>query len=260
MRQFILYFVVIGFLIIMTPILSYAQLFETKELYTNTNVIKGKYFNESGGGRYWSLEYVDSIGRIINKESYYKKRLLSKQKLIYDNYNNLIFSIQTFDYNNPQRIDTLKYSYNYANNQITYQSRKLSNNDSTSIKLIENQGDTILKYREQAFYSKPNAKNMAIYETAYTLKYKDGYLVSEEKFDKQQNSTEIKKYEYFVNGRLKRRSIKRIPEPKIKNHYSGGPRSDDEFYKYKFNSKGKIRILYKIINGKKYKIAVYSYE
>ena len=42
--------------------------------------------------------------------------------------------------------------------------------------------------------------------------------------------------------------------------YSGGPGSDDEFYKYKLDSKGRVLKYYKIINGKKFKIANYRYE
>ena len=33
-------------------------------------IIKGKYFSGSGGGGYWSLDYVDSIGRVVIKERY----------------------------------------------------------------------------------------------------------------------------------------------------------------------------------------------
>lgn len=114
MRKLILDLVIVGFLILMTPISIQAQLFEINELYPNTNVIKGKYYNGSGGGRYWSLEYVDSIGRIICKESYHKKQLMSRQKIVYDENNNEVFDIQTFDFNNPERVDTFKYQYKYA--------------------------------------------------------------------------------------------------------------------------------------------------
>lgn len=244
----------------MTPSAINAQLFETNELYPNTNMIKGKYFNGTGGGGYWSLEYVDSIGRILSKESYHKKQLMSRSKIIYDDNNNKIFDIQTFDFNNPERIDTNRFEYKYADNRIIYQFRKLSKNDSTVIKMIENQGDTLLIYQEQAFYYRPKTKKADVYETVYTLKYKGGLLISREEFDKEQNSTEIKKYEYFENGRLKRRLIKRIPELEEESVYVGGLGSDDEFYEYKLDSEGRIKVFYRIINEKKFKIAEYSYE
>ncbi|HRO08461.1 MAG TPA: hypothetical protein PK047_06300 [Saprospiraceae bacterium] len=260
MRKLILDFVKIGLIILMTPISIRAQLFETNELYPNINVKKGKYFNGSGGGGYWSLEYVDSIGRIISKESYRKKKLMSRQKIVLDDNNNTIYDIHTFDFNNPDRVDTFRYEYKYSNNRIIYQFSQLSENDSTVIKLIENQGDTLLKYQEQAFHYRPKTKMTDIYETVYTLKYQNGQLIREEAFDKEQNSTEIKNYEYYDNGRLKRRRIERIPKLKDEPVYLGGPGSDNELYKYKLDSEGRIKTLYRIINGKKYKIAVYSYK
>ncbi|WP_209333007.1 hypothetical protein [Lunatimonas salinarum] len=260
MRKIFLDLAVIVFLIMMTPSAINAQLLKTNELYPNTNMIKGKYYSGTGGGRYWSLEYVDSLGRIISKESYHKKQLMSRNKIVYDANNNKIFDIQTFDFNNPDRIDTNRFEYKYADNRIIYQFRKLSENDSTVMKMIENQGDTLLTYQEQAFYYRPKTNKTDVYETVYTLKYKDGLLISREEFDKEQNSTEIKKYEYFENGRLKRRLIERIPELEEKSVYVGGPGSDDEFYEYKLDSEGRIKVFYRIINEKKFKIAEYSYE
>jgi hypothetical protein len=260
MRKIILDSFIFGLFLIIIPSTVKAQLFEGNELYPNVTLIKGKYFNGTGGGGYWSLDYVDSIGRVIKKESYHKKQLMSRQKIVYDDNNNKIFDIQTFDYNNPERVDTFRYEYKYAGNRIIYQFRKLSDNDSTVIELIENQGDTVLKYQEKAFYYRPKTEKTDVYETIYTLRYRNGLLISNEIFDKEENSKEIKKYEYFENGRLKRRVIERIPEPKLKGVYTGGPGSEDEFYEYKLDSEGRIKIFYRIVNGKKYKIAVYSYE
>jgi len=260
MRKLILNLVIIGFFTLMTPLSTKAQLFETNELYPNTNAIKGKYYNGTGGGGYWSLDYVDSIGRIISKESYHKKQLMSRRKIVYDENNNKTFDIQTFDNNNPERVDTFRYEYKYLDNRIIYQFRKLSENDSTVTELIENQGDTLLKYRERAFYYRPKTKTTDVYETHYILRYRGNYLISKEEFDKDKNSTEINKYEYYDNGRLKRRLIERIPKPEQKSFYVGGPGSDDESYEYKLDSQGRILKYYKIINGKKSKIAVYRYE
>ena len=260
MRKIILDLFIVGFLILITPITIHAQLFETNELYPNTNVIKGKYYNGSGGGGYWSLEYVDSIGRIITKESYRKKQMMSRQKIVYDENNNKVFDIQTFDYNNPERVDTNRFEYKYADNRIIYQFRKLSEYDSTVIKLMANQGDTLLKYQEQAFYYRPKSKTSDVYETHYTLRYRESYLISKEIFDKDKNSTEIHKFEYYDNGRLKRRFIERIPGQEQKSFYVGGPGSDDEFYKYKLDSQGRILKYYKKINDKEFKIAVYKYQ
>ncbi|HPM10707.1 MAG TPA: hypothetical protein PK941_09720 [Paludibacter sp.] len=245
---------------ILTPIAIHAQLFETNELYQNTSIVNGNYYNGSGGGGYWSSEHVDSIGRIIRRENYHKKQLLSRREFVYDDNNNKIYDIQTFDYNNPERVDTLRYEYKYENNRIVYQFCKLSENDSTVIKLTENQGDTLLKYQEQTFYFRPQMNKTDVYETVYTLKYRNGLLINKEIFDKEQNTTEIRKNEYDENGRFKRRRIERIPKPEQEPYYSGSPGSNDESYEYKLDSQGRIKVFYKIINGKRNKIAVYSYK
>ncbi len=121
----VFYQLLTGLIILLIPLTSKAQLFEDVELFPQTNIIKGKYYSGSGGCGYWSLDYVDSIGRIVIKESYHKKQLMLK--------------------------------------------------------------------------------------------------------------------------------------PEQKSFYLGGPGSDDEYYKYTFDPNGRIKKFYRIIEGKKFKIAVYKY-
>jgi len=252
--------VIIGLIILLIPTTIMAQLFVDNELIPNTVIIKGKYYNGSGGGGYWSLDYLDSLGRVIVKESYHKKQLMSRQNIEYDNHNNKLFEIQTFDFNNPERIDTFIYEYKYSGNRIIYQYRKLTINDSTVTELIKNEGDSILVYKEMNYYYRPKTRKSDVYETIYTLTFRENLLAKKEILDKQDNSKEIRTYEYFDNGRLKRRAITRIPEPEIKGIYTGGPGGDDEYYKYKIDTKDRIKRFYRIINGKGYKIAVYTYD
>jgi hypothetical protein len=249
-----------GLIILFNPVILNAQLFEDTELFPQTNIVKGKYYSGTGGGGYWSLDYVDSIGRVVIKESYRKKQLMSRRKIEYDSRNNKIFDIQTFDFNNPERIDTFKYEYKYDHNRIVYQYRKLSSNDSTVIELVENKGDTVFIYQEKAFHFRPQTGKTVVFEKIYTLKYRNDLLISKETYNKENNSKEIKTYAYYDNGRLKRRIIEMIPKPEQNPIYVGGPGSDDESYRYKLDSKGRILKYFKIINRKKYKIAVYSYE
>jgi len=259
MRREIIKLFISGLILVLSPTIVKSQLFVHNELYPEVKRIKGKYSNGSGSGRYWSLDYVDSIGRVIKKESYRNNQLMSRNEIKYDNQNNILFDIQTFDFNEPARIDTFKYEYKYSDNRITYQFRKLSENDSTVIELIKNEGDSILKYQKKSFYFRPQTGKTDVYETIYTLRFKNSLLISNEIFDPKDNSKEIITYEYFDNGRLKRRTIKRIPEPKLKDNYCGGPGGDDEYYKYDLDSHGRIKIFYRIINGKIYKIATYKY-
>jgi hypothetical protein len=103
-----------GLILIFNLTITKAQLFEDVELYKDVVKVKGKYYNGSGGGAYWSLDYVDSLGRIIVNERYHKKQLMSSRKIEYDHHNNRILDIQTYDFNNPDRTDTLKYEYKYS--------------------------------------------------------------------------------------------------------------------------------------------------
>lgn len=236
-----------------------AQLFEKNELYLNTKVIKGNYFNGCGEGKSWSLDYVDSLGRVVRKESYLKKRLLSREEIVYDNHNNKLFVIHDFDVNNPGRIDSNRFEYKYFGNCIVYQCSKYSKHDSIVIELIKNEGDSILSYQERSFYFRPNTGNTVVFKQKYNVIYSSGLLSRIEIFNEQENSKIIKSYEYYENGELKRRLIQRIPKPIIKEYYTGGPGSDDEYYKYKLDSKGRELKFYRIIDGKSYKIAVYHY-
>jgi hypothetical protein len=251
---------IIRLIIILFPITLNAQLFNENELYPNISVIIEKSYSGSGGGGYWSKEYVDSIGRVIKKESYHKRQLMLRRNLVYDKNNNIIFDIQTSDFNNSGRVDTFQYEYKYADKRIVYQYRKLSDYDSTVIEAIVNQGDTLLKYQEQAFYYRPKTNVTDVFQTYYTLRFKNDQLISKETFNKEENSTEIEKYEYYKNGLLKRRLIERIPQPEHEPVYVGGPGSDDEYYKYKLDAVGRIKVYYLIVNKKKFKIAEYRYE
>ena len=73
--------VIIGLIILIIPTVIKAQLFVDIQLIPNTTIIKGKYFNGSGGRGYWSLEYLDTNGRVIINKNYRKKKLLSVQKM-----------------------------------------------------------------------------------------------------------------------------------------------------------------------------------
>ncbi len=252
MRKLFHAYSLIAFLIYTSPLSTEAQLFETNVLYPNTGTITGKY-----GRGFWSLEYVDARGRVIGKENHFKKELRSAYKMEYDDHDNKILEINTFDCNEPG-IDTIQYVYKYAGNRIIYQRCTYSDNDSTVIELTENLGDTLLKYRKQDFYYRPDSKKTEVLETQYILTYKGNRLVSKKKFEKDRKSTKITNFDYYNNGRVKRRVIENIP--KTGGVYIGGPGSDDMSYKYRLDSQGRIKVEYVIVEGKKYKMAKYRYK
>ena len=119
---------------------------------------------------------------------------------------------------------------------------------------------TIFIYQNKSYYFRPKTNTIDIYEQKHTLKYQNGLLVHSEKFDLNINSKEIIYFEYYPNGRLKRRKIEREPEPELKVTYVGSPGSNDMSYEYKFDKSGRIKKLYYIIGKEKYKIATYEYK
>jgi hypothetical protein len=239
-----------------------AQLFEKQEFYPNIKTVKGKYYSGSGGGGYWSFSKLDNLGRIIEQDSYRKKELRRRYNYAYNSNNDKLYYVVTFDINNPNRLDTISnYEYKYQGDKIVYQKDTHRNHrDSTVIQLIESKGDTILIYQHKSYYFRPKTNTIDIFEQRYTLKYQNDLLVMSEKIDLNRNEKEITYFEYYSNGRLKRRKIEREPEPELKGFYVGGPGSDDEFYEYKFDKSGRIKTFYRIIGKKKYKIATYEYN
>jgi len=96
-------------------------------------------------------------------------------------------------------------------------------------------------------------------ETNYILKFQNGLPMRREVKIKGSATSELTKLEDDNNHMLKRQSIQlRINTRPMT--YAAYPAGDDEFYEYKLNAHGGIRKLYKIINGRKYKIMTYKYK
>jgi hypothetical protein len=72
------------------------------------------------------------------------------------------------------------------------------------------------------------------------------------------DSREVTDYEYYSNGKLKRRIIQRTPALKGAV-YTGAPGSDDQSYKYTYDPTGRVKNLYTIVNDKTYKLAHHNY-
>ena len=252
--------IVLILILIPSAIKAQLSLFDKRELYPNTKIIIAKYNTGKGSSRYWSLFHVDSIGRLVDREDYHKKKLTDRQKFVFDDNSNKIFEIRYYQFNDSLRIDTTRYEYKYYGKQIISQYCKYPHDFSYLIELIENQGDTLLRYQEKTFYYRPYNKKTDVHEIIYTLRFKNGLLISSEEFDEEENSKEIIHYEYYNHGRLKRKVIEGIPEVSFKGIYEGVPESTDETYKYKLDSKGRIEKLFRIVNGKKYKIIDFRYE
>ena len=245
--------------IILFALTSRGQIFYEKNFSPGVNSIEGKYFNGSSGKGFRSFEKLDSLGRTIEKSSFRNKKLLEETVYLYNNKNDIISSIVIYDVNRPNKIDTTKYEYSYINNRIEFEKCIFPNKDSIIYKLIKNKGDSILTYQKISFYYSPNNKiNNHVYET-YILSYQNNLLIKKEFIDNKSNK-EINNFEYYPNGKLKRRIIKRIPETDSKVVIAGAPYSDNQVYNYTYNSNGRVKKKYIVIDNKSYKLATYEYK
>ncbi len=167
-----------------------AQLFESKEFYPGVKTVKGKYYKGSGGGGFWSIANLDTLGRTIEKESYCKKELRGRDNFVYNFNNDKLYHIVTFDINNPNRIDTISsYEYKYQEKRIVCQKDIRRNfRDSTVIRLIENKGDTILIYQHKSYCFRPKTNTTDVFERRYTMKFQED-LISSFFMQKRQNGS-----------------------------------------------------------------------
>jgi len=231
-----------------------------REFYPNVKTIKTKSYNGTGGKGFWRIAKFDTMGRVIEKEYYRKRKLLSRQNFVYNSNNDILYEITTFDINDPNRInDTIFfYEYKYQEDKIIYQKLTFyhSKQDSIVMRLIENKADTTLIYQKKTYYFRPKRNVTDIYEEKHTLNYKNGLLISFEKIDESRRATTY--LEYYSNRKLKRKKTEREPEEEFV--MTGGPGGDDMVYEYKFDISGRIKKLYFIIGKEKYKIATYEYR
>ena len=238
----------------------HGQIFSKTEIFRGTNSIKGKYYNGSGGKGYWDFKLLDSLGRIVNVKSYKKKELLSETKLVYDKYNNEIMSISLYNINNPDKVDSnWVRSYVYTEDEINKEIIKYSVEDSTKIELVKNINDSLYVYEETSYHFRKKSNKNWSHSTIHEI-IKDNYGLNRKWIKDNKERKVITNYEYYQNGKIKRRTITRIPEYEIEETYLGGPGSDDQSWEYKYDKKGRVKVVYAIVGNKKYKIAKYKYK
>jgi len=237
-----------------------AQLFRETSLYPNTTGIHRKYFNGSGGRGYWTYEKIDALGRAVEESSYKRNKLLAKYLYQYNDKHDVTRSIDAYSINDPQRKDTTTYEYTYINDRIAFQKCTFSNNkNSITYRLIANQGDSVLTYQELSYHYYPAKKADTVFERTYILTYQDGLLVKKEEITSDKKK-EITCFEYYNNGKLKRRIITREPKSEFQGFRIGAPGSDDQSYSYTYDRAGRIKKLYTIIADRTYKLSASRYE
>jgi len=238
---------------ILCAFLLKAQLFREVRLYPKTTGIHRKYFNGSGGRGYWTYEKVDASGRAVEESSYKRNTLLAKYLYQYNDKHDVTRYI--YITNDLPRIDTTTYEYTYINNRIAFQKCTFYNNNSITYQLIADQGDSILTYRKTSYYHQWNN----IVEETNILTYQGRLLMKKEEITSDKKK-EITSYEYYNNGKLKRRTITREPKPEFQDVYVGAPGSDDQSYSYTYDREGRVKRLFTIIGDKTYKLSASRYE
>ena len=231
-------------------------------LLKGVSSVKTKSFSGSGGGGYWTYERLDERGRTISKEYHRRKELLAREVYQYNDMNDEILWVQTFDINNPTRVDSTFTAYEYnSNGTMTRQKQTYSNRkDSVVFNLIGTKGDT-LHYSKKEFYYRPKTEKIDTYSYELSLVFNSvNQVIYKQEVDIKDKKIEITKYEYNTKGMLIRRRINRIPEPEHEIVYLGGPGSDDMRYEYTYYGKGLVKKMYGIIEGNKYKLAEYRYK
>lgn len=219
---------------------AYAQWLNKEPLYPNAKTVK-----IVGNKGYWRLLTIDSAGRVVIEESYKKGKLLARSINEYNSHNDKTHITQTFDINNPGKVSTTRYDYQYVDSIITYQKVSFDGGLSATIQLIERGGDSVVVYKVDT-------------GDIYRLTYKNGLLQQLKHSDPNDKSVEITTYQHFANGRVKHRLYKQDPPGRIV--YSGVPASDDMSYKYVYDGKGRVKKTYNIVSGKAYKTARYIYR
>lgn len=239
---------------------AFGQIFNRAEIMPGIKTVKTKQFSGCGKG-YWNIKYYDQKGRMLFQDMYRKNKLLAKHAYTYDDSNNELSFISMYDQNNPGATDTISTStYEYdqhggiikewcsiGKTMITTERIQISGNETT--------------YRMISKFYWPHKDTFNFDTTDFKLVYNGDQLIEKQiKQDIENGVIEIKEYQYYVDGNLKRRIVSRFPEPEIKPFYVGWPGSDDMSWEYTFDENNRIKELFSIVEGHKYKLEQYEYD
>ena len=232
----------------------------SREFYSDVRAIKMIFGHRSGSGSigrgFWNISRLDSLGRVIERESRRNRRLLSLENLVYNDNNDVLYRIIT----NPNRTnDTIsRFEYKYLGNRIVYQRQTFDNTDLFVTRLIESEGDSVFVYEQRHYFFRVDGSEHISVRT-YILSYRNEQLVRSERID--DNRRRILFFEYHPNGLLKRTKTvtKREEESILAGRWAGGPWGNDVFFEYEFDRYGRIRTLYYIIEGRRHRIATFRY-
>lgn len=239
-----------------------AQLFSEKRFYPGVKTIISKQIN-SGLKWHWTKSYLDSKGRSVLNEKYWRNKLIGKEEITYNSQDDIVLIIKE----NYGRIDSFKFIYLYNDqDQITYQFYLGLLNDSVSYQLIRKKNDSLFVYKETL--KNYRAGLSSNFELTYNSEGHVVEMIKEDKYDNNKSKIKynttipkgiakvITRFNYDDYGNRISSSLVRIPEYELKLYRLG----DEVFYEYKYDKKSRVIKKFNIIGGKKYKIAKYRYK
>ena len=239
---------------------SFGQIFNHTEVMPGIKTMKTKQFNGCGVG-YWNLKYYDQKGRMIIEELNRENTLLGKHAFAYDEWNNELYFISLYDINNPGVIDTVstnEYKYD-QNGEIIKEISVIGTNTYTTERIDISSNETTYRLISKIIWQHRDTINFDT--TSFKLVYNVNHLIEKQiKEDIENGIFEIKEFQYYNDGNLKRRKVTRVPEPEIHSIYVGWPGSDNMGWEYKFDQNKRIKKLFSLVDGKKYKLEKYEYE
>ncbi len=241
------------FIMVLCTLTSQEQLLQDKRFHPGTTIIKS-----SPRKGFHSIEKLDSLGRKVERSGFRNKTLITKSVYQYNNQNDIISEIVVYDKNRPHETDTTTYEYTYVNEKITIEKYipGKSKQDSIIFRLVKNIGDSVLTYQRLHYGA---TKRNQPWEETYTLTWQNNMLASKEVINDIVDK-ETTHYEYFPNGLVKHKVEERTPELRGKVMYAGGYNSDDQYYSYTYDRKGRVKVIYTTYDNHTYKVKTYKYK
>jgi hypothetical protein len=239
-----------------------AQILYREMRHPGVREIHTRYYSGSGGRGYTSEERLDPQGRVVNKKSLRKNKLLAEYTYAYSPHHDLTEEITVFDINRPEAPTTATtHAYNYATDgTIIRKETRTQAGDRTVIELTRQEGNSLRHYRRT--HTRP-AGSSPTPEDHLLVYDEEGRIERWENWQPDPDGEErhtIVRYRYNDRDLLVHRHIERdppYPEPAV---YVGGPGSDDQSYSYRYDRRGRVKVKFTTVAGRRYKLARYRYR
>lgn len=232
-----------------------------QKIYPPVKEIKIKDYINNPWDSY-TVIYPDEFGRPVREEYYLEGEIIVSTVRIFNEKHEVIASqeINHLDNTNATRTPASfeLFEYQYEGSLMT-QFKLIHSDGENTTRIIEKldsnaycvETTSIYKGIERdssQYYIQLNSNGQIVEKTeALDLMFEDGVIVS------------TTTYEYYPNGQVKRRIIEYDEEFNSGPSYCGF-HSDDQSWEYKYDKKDRIKYVYTIVNGVRYKSKKYRYK